>query len=180
MESRKMNLQLFAEGGNASPEGGQQQSGGQTPAGQTQPTDFDELLRTNTAFKAEFDRRINAARQKTGEDQKTSEALSKKVDALQAQVTGYQRRELAAAAQVDPKFTDYVIYKVEQGMTEGGDFGEALAAFMKDNAQYLTQAEAAQPTGSKANIGAKTSTPPAAASGVEAAFQALNPGMKID
>lgn len=164
MVNRKMNLQLFAEGGEPQAEGGQQRATEQqAAAGQNtadQHFDFDELLRTNAEFRAEFDRRVtkslNTAQKKTRNEQLTNEELNRKLDAMQAQITGYQRKELAAAAKVDPRFTDYVIYKVEQNLPEDGDFGEALTAFVKENSQYLVQAETPQPTGQKTNIGGPT------------------------
>lgn len=162
MVNRKMNLQLFAEGGEPQAEGRQHRvAEQQAAAGQNtadQHFDFDELLRTNAEFRAEFDRRVtkslNTAQKKTRNEQLTNEELNRKLDAMQAQITGYQRKELAAAAKVDPRFTDYVIYKVEQNLPEDGDFGEALTAFVKENSQYLVQTETPQPTGQKTNVGA--------------------------
>lgn len=162
MVNRKMNLQLFAEGGEPQAEGEQQRATEQQAAASQntadQHFDFDELLRTNAEFRAEFDRRVtkslNTAQKKTRNEQLTNEELNKKLDAMQAQITGYQRKELAAAAKVDPRFTDYVIYRVEQNLPEDGDFGEALTAFVKENSQYLVQTETPQPTGQKANVGA--------------------------
>ena len=168
MVNRKMNLQLFAEGGEPQAEGGQQRATEQQAAASQntadQHFDFDELLRTNAEFRAEFDRRVtkslNTAQKKTRNEQLTNEELNKKLDAMQAQITGYQRKELAAAAKVDPRFTDYVIYKVEQNLPEDGDFGEALTAFVKENSQYLVHTETPQPTGQKTNIGGPTGNTP--------------------
>lgn len=168
MVNRKMNLQLFAEGGEPQAEGGQQRAAEQQASASQntadQHFDFDELLRTNPEFRAEFDRRVtkslNTAQKKTRNEQLTNEELNKKLDAMQAQITGYQRKELAVAAKVDPRFTDYVIYKVEQNLPEDGDFGEALTAFVKENSQYLVQTETPQPTGQKTNIGGPTGNTP--------------------
>lgn len=153
--------------------------------GAATPT-FDELLSKNPAHQAEFDRRVAKALQtaqaKAAEGTKkvelTVEELKKQIDTQNAALADYINREAAVKAGVDPRFLNFVAFEVKSGLADGTDFGTALDAYVKANPQYLA---AAQPQTPPAAWGARQTGPGATPpSGVEAAFKALNPNLKIE
>jgi hypothetical protein len=178
---KRMNLQLFAEDGTGADANGAGQRqeqhndptpGAASPAAQPKPSPtFDDMLR-EPGYQAEFDRRvakaIETAKQKFADP---------RVDGLQKQLDGYMRREAVIKADVDPKFARFVTSEVTEAMAEGESFEEKLEAYLKDNPQYL---RAAEPEPGKAWGRRMQGGDDGGADGVEAAFKALNPSLKID
>lgn len=131
---------------------------------------FDDMLKNG--YQAEFDRRVSKAIETA-----KGKFTDPRVDDLQKQVDGYIRREAILRANVDPNYEDFVLYKVNQNLKPGETFEAALSNFLNENKQYLKAQEAPaprgwsqpmQPSGGKAD------------DGVEAAFKALNPNLKIE
>lgn len=158
--------QLFADG-----PGAEESVSGADPAGGPSPAapapSFDEMLRGG--YQAEFDRRVSKAIE-------TAKAhfTDPRVAQLQEQLTGYQRRDAVLAAGVRPEFAEFVAYKVSDGMAGGDAFADGLKAFVEANPQYA--GGSAQPAAWGAHqTGGGAGRP----DGVEAAFQRLNPSMKI-
>ena len=180
MEKQRMNLQLFAEDGAGADanEAGQQQEqhtnptpGAAGPAQNKPSPTFDEMLK-EPGYQAEFDRRVAKAIETA--KQKFTDP---RVDGLQKQVNDYMKREAVMRANVDPKFAKFVTTEVTESMGEGDTFEAKLEGYLKDNPQYQRAQEAAQPAAWGRRMDGGSDGKP---DGVEEAFKALNPNLKLD
>ena len=138
-----------------------------TTTTQPRPT-FDEMLKGG--YQAEFDRRVNKAIETA-----RGKFSDPKVGELEAKLDGYIRREAILKAGVKSEFVDYVQYAVGNAMPEGKTFEAALTDFLNANQQYKA---AAQPQGQAWSQPMQAAGVPEE-SGVEKAFKALNPNLKI-
>ena len=160
------NLQLFADDpGAETPANGADPAGGPSPAAPA--PSFDDLLKGG--YQAEFDRRVSKAI-----DTAKAKFTDPRVAQLQAQLTGYQRRDAVLAAGVRPEFAEFVAYKVSGDLAEGAAFADGLKAFVEANPQYAGGSAPSAAWGAQ-QAGGKTGQP----DGVEAAFQKLNPHFKV-
>lgn len=142
-------------------------AGGNPPAPAPAGRSFDDWLASG--FQAEFDRRVNKA---------ITTAQSKWTDpnvaTLQAQITGYQRRDEVIAAGVDARFAKFVASEVGESMKEGETFTDKLKTYVEQNPQFLSGGAPAGSWGHQQHGSGNQNQ----LSGVEAAFYALNPTLK--
>lgn len=140
----------------------QQQSTTQTAVQATQQQNsqipsWDELMQ-DKGFQAEFDRRVAKALKTTQEKasqqstQQASEldALKAQLQALSQRAETAERAALISKAGVDAKYADFVAFKAAENVSDTTDFATALTAYLKDNAQFLTQPAAPTPEAARA------------------------------
>lgn len=111
MRYKKINLQLFEDGGGAG-------SGGQ---GMTQEEATQAL--------AQF-------RQQREANKPNVSAIEKERDDARKELEAYRQKDILKESGVDAKYADFVHFEVSKKVDDKTDFKAALKTFLKDNPQY--------------------------------------------
>lgn len=174
----KMNLQLFAEGGDGGSEGqskgAEPNNAGQQNSGYT----YEQLeeIATSRAEKAsraalaDFFRKqgmdeqaVTAAISDYKEKQKHSQpdvaAIQQERDQALSKIQQYENEKLLTGMHVRAEDLDYVAYKVSKMVTDKKDFKAAATEFLKENPRYAGQGTYRISTGSRSGTEGNTNTP---------------------
>lgn len=179
MRYKKIDLQLFEDGGGAG-SGGQGGSAGngngsQGNAGATYSFEQAEEIANARAQRAE-QAALRSYFQQQGmtQDEATQalaqfkqqreankpdiSAIEKERDDARKELETYRQRDLLKESGVDARYEDYVLFEVSKKVDDKTDFKAALKAFLKDNPQYAGG-------GYRVNVRAKTGTSQAGSAG---------------
>jgi len=179
MRYKKIDLQLFEDGGGAGP-GGQggnagNGNGGQGNAGATYSFEQAEEIANARAQRAEqaalrsyFQQQgmtqeeatqaLAQFRQQREANKPNISAIEKERDDAKKELEAYRQKDILKESGVEARYEDYVLFEVSKKVDDKTDFKAALKAFLKDNPQYAGG-------GYRVNVQAKTGASQAGSAG---------------
>lgn len=161
MKKRFMNLQLFADGGeggtggqggNAGTGGGGQGSAGKATysyeqaeeiatarADRASRTALADFFRKQGMNEEQVTQAINDFKAKQKENQPNVSAIEKERDDARAELENLKNTNLLRDKGVKAEDLDYVLFKVQQKVTDKVDFKKAAEDFLKENPRFAGQ-----------------------------------------
>ena len=161
MKKRFMNLQLFADGGeggtggqggNAGTGGGGQGSAGNATysyeqaeeianarADRASRTALADFFRKQGMNEEQVTQAINDFKAKQKENQPNVSAIEKERDDARAELENLKNTNLLRDKGVKAEDLDYVLFKVQQKVTDKVDFKKAAEDFLKENPRFAGQ-----------------------------------------
>lgn len=154
---KRMNLQLFEDGGGAG-SGGQggnagSGNGGQGSAGATYSFEQAEEIANARAHRAEqaalrsyfqqqgmtqeeVTQALTQFKQQREANKPDFSAIEKERDDALKELEAHKQKDILKESGVDARYTDFVLFEVAKKVDDKTDFKTALKAFLKDNPQY--------------------------------------------